>query len=92
MAIGDGPTVLVVEDTHLLDPASSGILARIAAEAHRRPWLVVTTRRDDGDRLAPRGAPDVAIELGPLSADSARLLADVASSPTSRCRPRRPRP
>ena len=79
VAIGNRPTVLVVEDTHLLDPASSGILTRLAAEARRRPWLVVTTRRDDATGWRPEATPDLAIELGPLSPDSARLLADVAS-------------
>jgi class 3 adenylate cyclase/tetratricopeptide (TPR) repeat protein len=79
VASGSRPTVLVVEDTHLLDPASAGILTRLAAEAHRRPWLVVTTRRDDATGWRPEAAADVSIELGPLAPDSARLLADVAS-------------
>ncbi len=78
-AIDTGPTVLVVEDTHLLDPASSGILTRIVAEARRRPWLVVTTRRDEPTGWRPESAPDATVTLSPLTEESARLLADVAS-------------
>ena len=90
VAIGNGPTVLVVEDTHLLDPASSGILTRLAAEAQRRPWLVVITRRDDSDRMAPRGRP-----TWPSSSArcprTPRGCSPTWSSPTSRCPRRRPR-
>ena len=77
-SLGDAPTLLLVEDTHLLDPASSGILGRIAAESRRRRWLVVVTRREAETGWRPENA-DLTLELGPLALDSARLLADVAS-------------
>ena len=75
---GGTPILLLVEDTHLLDPASSGILGRIAAEAPRRPWLVVVTRRDATTGWRPEAA-ELTLELGPLGPESARMLADVAS-------------
>ena len=74
-----GPALIIVEDTHLLDPASSGILTRIASAARHRPWLLLTTRREDVGGWRPEEATTLSIPLGPLPADSSRLLADVAS-------------
>ncbi|MGH3348936.1 MAG: adenylate/guanylate cyclase domain-containing protein [Nocardioides sp.] len=41
-----GTSVLVLEDVHDLDDASAALLQRLCAEAARRPWLVLLTRRE----------------------------------------------
>lgn len=71
------PVVLVVEDTHLLDRASGGILDRIAAETSGRPWLLITTRREA--EAGWRSPAELRIELGPLSASASRMLTDVVT-------------
>ncbi len=48
-------TLLVVEDAHLADPASAGVLAAVAARVDKRPWLVLATRVDRSVRLGPIG-------------------------------------
>ena len=45
-ALLPGPTVLVLEDAHLMDEASGSILTRAAATAADRRWALVITRRD----------------------------------------------
>ncbi len=71
------PTALVVEDLHWADQASIGLLRRLAADAHERPWLVLFTRRPSGE---PIGAPDlVTIELASLDDADASDLALAAA-------------
>lgn len=72
------PTLVVVDESHLMDEASSSLLRRLAAEVDRTPWLVMLARRADGptppladDGLAGR------LDLEPLAADAvARLTQD----------------
>jgi predicted ATPase/class 3 adenylate cyclase len=71
-----GATVLVVEDAHLADPASVGVLAAIADRAQRRPWLLVATREDRPTGWVPVGT--TRLELEPLAATSAIVLAEIA--------------
>lgn len=40
------PTLLVFEDTHLMDEASDSLLHRLEADAHLHPWCIVVTRRE----------------------------------------------
>ena len=58
------PTMLVIEDAHLADPASEGVLAAVARRAERQPWLVLVTRDDRPTGWIP--AATQRIELGPL--------------------------
>ena len=44
-ALLPNPTLLVFEDTHLMDEASSALLHRLATESHRQPWCFMVTRR-----------------------------------------------
>ncbi|KQZ67582.1 hypothetical protein ASD66_21920 [Nocardioides sp. Root151] len=77
-ALFHDPLLLVVEDTHLLDAASGEILSRIAAETGRRPWLLVTSCREDSGGWR---SPDAErIMLGPLDTSSARTLAEVVTA------------
>ena len=73
IAVAPGPTVVVVEDTHLVDPASAPILERLAGAAGSLPWLVLTTRRDVQSGWRSPGEPVV---LAPLSEKAARALAE----------------
>lgn len=68
--------VLVMEDAQWADPSSSALLTRIAAEACRRPWLILISQRDPegGVEVAE---PDLHIELEPLTDDAVRTLAVV---------------
>jgi class 3 adenylate cyclase/tetratricopeptide (TPR) repeat protein len=68
--------VVLVEDAHWLDEASTGVIVELAREAHRSGWCMVVTRRDTGAGLDPAelaSAQTLAIE--PLSeADGAALV------------------
>ena len=71
-----GATVLLVEDTHLADPASAGVLTAIAARVEQHPWLVITTRQEQSSGWIPSAA--TRIELGPLSPTASVVLAELA--------------
>ena len=74
------PTLFVFDDVHWMDEASVGVLARIAEQAPRRPWLVLVTRRDVTTGFAGAAAPHVvALRPQPLSGEAAAELARVAS-------------
>lgn len=69
------PTVLVVDDVHLVDDASGDLLVRIAAGAATRPWLVLVTRRESSDGLDPeRLAALITVRPAPLGSDDALSL------------------
>ncbi len=54
-----GPSVIVIEDAHWLDEASTEVLTHLVASAEDRPWLVLVTRRDEpaaSDRAAARSS------------------------------------
>ena len=66
-----GPLVIEVDDGHYMDPASTHVLTRIAGATAERPWLVLTTRRDETGGFDPGGEE---ITLGPLGDDEARQI------------------
>jgi len=74
------PTVLILNDVHLMDDASRDLIRRLAADAPDRPWLVIVSRRPDTD--GPLEAEEFErLELGPLSdAAAAALLAQATAS------------
>ena len=78
-----GPTALLVEDAHLLDDASSDLLAQLARRAPERPWLLLVTRRDTGAGFVPAPGPDLlSVHPAPLPPDQAVQLARaVATQP-----------
>jgi class 3 adenylate cyclase/tetratricopeptide (TPR) repeat protein len=67
------PTVLVVEDAHLVDGDSARVLDQLAVRCADQPWLVLTTRR------SVEGAPPggLVIELGPLDLDASRQMTEL---------------
>ncbi len=69
-----GATTFIFNDVELMDDASRDLIARLAADAPARRWLVIVSRRPDGASPLAQ-APGVRMELGPLSAAAvARLL------------------
>ncbi len=71
------PTLLVIEDAHLADPASAGVLAAVAARADKHPWLVAVTRVVRSSGWVP--TPNVRVDLGPLSPTASVVLAEIAT-------------
>jgi class 3 adenylate cyclase/tetratricopeptide (TPR) repeat protein len=68
------PTVLIVEDAHWMDEASSDLLRHVAASVDTRPWLLCLTRRDvQTGFVAPEGST-VQMHLEPLAGDEATEL------------------
>ncbi len=74
------PTLLVFEDAHWLDDASSELLAHLVARPAPRPWLVCVTQRPGGrSYVADDGSNGLLLELAPLAQTAAGALA-VASA------------
>jgi class 3 adenylate cyclase/tetratricopeptide (TPR) repeat protein len=75
-----GPTVLLVEDAHRLDDATSDLMDHLAAMVTERPWLVLVSRRPGEDGWRPDATVDpVPIRLAPLAdGETAELLRRVA--------------
>jgi class 3 adenylate cyclase/tetratricopeptide (TPR) repeat protein len=74
------PTLLVIEDVHLMDRASADLLAALVQELPEIPWLVAVTRRDEDQGFtAPTGAGVVGLEPAPLSYAEALALAEVVT-------------
>ena len=70
----DRPTLLVFNDVHFMDEASTDLLERLAQDTPERPWLVAATRRPSSEwRLAP-GAARSSVTLDPLSDAAADAL------------------
>jgi class 3 adenylate cyclase/tetratricopeptide (TPR) repeat protein len=68
------PAVLAVEDVHLADEASVGVLSQLLEEVPGRPWLVVITGRAPKPLHPPASAELLRLELGPLPASAAEIL------------------
>ena len=72
--LGD-PTLLVVEDSHWLDTATSELLATMLAGGQLRSCAVVCGRRpDDGGFVIPDDLAPQRMTLAPLSDDAARTI------------------
>ncbi len=67
------PTLLVVEDAHLLDPSSATLLRRLPELAESAPWLVVRCRREEGSD-EHTGATGTRIDLLPLDLTASLAL------------------
>ncbi|KRF24848.1 hypothetical protein ASG95_10265 [Phycicoccus sp. Soil803] len=67
------PTVLVVEDAHLVDGDSARVLEQVAARSADQPWLLLTTRRTIEE--APPGS--LVVELGPLDIDASQQMTEL---------------
>jgi class 3 adenylate cyclase/tetratricopeptide (TPR) repeat protein len=78
------PTLLVFEDVHWMDDASSELLRHLGTQLATRPWLTCTTRRPgDGGFAAAEGTPPLpalTLRLEPLPAEDATTLARAATA------------
>ena len=80
----DSPTLLVIDDVHWMDDASSELLRYLGSQLPTRPWLACTTRRPgEGGFAAAEGTPPLpalTLRLEPLPIDDAKTLAIAAAS------------
>ena len=74
-----GPLLVVLEDTHAMDEASSELLGHVIARAEARPWLLVLNRRDLPTGLAAPEGTTTRMHLEPLVGADAIELVQVAS-------------
>jgi class 3 adenylate cyclase/tetratricopeptide (TPR) repeat protein len=80
--LAPGPLLVILEDTHWMDEASSELLKNVIARAEARPWLLVSNRRDVTTGLvAPEGVT-TRMRLEPLVGTEAIELVQVASHDT----------
>ena len=80
----DSPTLLVFDDVHWMDDASSELLrATSGRSSDPKPWLACTTRRAvEGGFAAAEGTPPLpalTLRLEPLPADDAKTLLRAAA-------------
>jgi class 3 adenylate cyclase/tetratricopeptide (TPR) repeat protein len=68
------PTIVEVEQAHLMDAASAALFQALALELESSAWVVLATRRDVPGGLVLTDHPHERIELGPLSPEDARAL------------------
>ncbi len=84
----DFPVVWVFDDVQFMDASSTDLLDRLARDAADRPWLIVTTSREDCSWYPPDDAPTTLLEIVPLGAEDAEDLvvshAAAASAPAGR--------
>jgi class 3 adenylate cyclase/tetratricopeptide (TPR) repeat protein len=75
-----GPAVLVFEDAHWMDEASSDLLRLLSGTVGARPWLICATRQelDSGFAVGDRDGT-VSIRLGPLDPGDLATLAWLAT-------------
>ena len=79
----DEPTLIVVDDVHWMDEASSELLRYLGSQLPTKPWLACTTRRPgEGGFTAAEGTPPLpalTLRLEPLPIDDAKTLATAAA-------------
>ncbi len=79
----DEPTLLLVDDVHWMDDASSELLRYLGTQLPTRPWLACTTRRPEGGGFsAAEGTPPLpalTLRLEPLPVEDAKTLALAAA-------------
>ena len=75
------PTIVEVEQAHLMDGASGELFEALAAEVESTSWLVLVARRDEPGGLVLTGS-HARLELGPLSRDDTAALALSTSEAT----------
>jgi class 3 adenylate cyclase/tetratricopeptide (TPR) repeat protein len=74
------PTLIEIEDAHLMDPASAELLGALAAALPEETWLVVVTRREaDTGFVAGDGPGSETLRLPPFSHEDAIALAKAAT-------------
>ena len=72
------PTIVEVEQAHLMDAASAALFEALTGELESSSWIVLATRQDAPGGLSTPGYPHPRIELAPLSGDNALALAQAS--------------
>ncbi len=80
------PTIVEVEQAHLMDAASAALFRALTSELESSAWVVLATRRDSPGGLLLTDCPHEHIELGPLSREDTQALA-LATSEASELPP-----
>ena len=79
----DAPTLIVFDDVHWMDDASSELLRYLGTQLPSKPWLACTTRRPGEDGFAAAAGtpplPALTLRLEPLPEDDAKALALAAA-------------
>ena len=79
----DEPTLIVFDDVHWMDDASSELLRYLGTQLATKPWLACTTRRPgESGFAAAEGTPPLpalTLRLEPLPVDDAKTLAIAAA-------------
>ncbi|UTI64272.1 AAA family ATPase [Paraconexibacter antarcticus] len=71
------PTIVTIEDAHLMDRASTDLLAALAPRLPEVPCLILTTRREVEGGFGPEPAPYVvSLSPAPLGLQEAQELAE----------------
>lgn len=70
-----GPLAFVVDDSHRLDEASEDLLDAVARRIANRPWLLIALRWRDHPTFIDRADDVVRVDVGPLSSDDIRAIA-----------------
>ncbi|HZG34212.1 MAG TPA: adenylate/guanylate cyclase domain-containing protein, partial [Gaiellaceae bacterium] len=77
------PTLLLLEDVHWMDEASSELLRHLGTQLPTKPWLACATRRPiEGGFLAAEGTPPLpamTLRLEPLPEADAKTLIQAAA-------------
>ncbi len=74
------PTLLVFEDAHWMDEASSDLLHHLCEGVARRPWLICVTRRPQDTGFCPTpDSPGLTVRMEPLDAEASAALARAAT-------------
>jgi tetratricopeptide (TPR) repeat protein len=79
----DAPTLMLFEDVHWMDDASSDLLRFLGSQLQTKPWLACTTRRPvAGGFAAAEGSPPLpamTLRLEALPEADAKILAQAAA-------------
>jgi class 3 adenylate cyclase/tetratricopeptide (TPR) repeat protein len=75
------PIVVLVEEAHWADEASSRLLERFATATAGRPWAVVAIRRGETGGFAPEGGTRVVLEPLPRAAVERLVIAATEATP-----------
>ena len=74
------PTLMHVEDAHLMDAASGDLFTSLVSEIAKHPWLITLTRRDaETGYVAPTHERASSIELHALDRDGLVTLVEAAT-------------
>jgi len=74
------PTLLVFEDVHWMDEASSDLLCHVCEGVATRPWIVCVTRRPQDTGFCPTDpSPRLTLRIEPLAAEASAALARAAT-------------